>query len=536
MSVVTRETLSFAVRSVARLGDTDIFPFPVENHWLHDDQAGVISLLENIDTDFDKVLGEHPVTFVKSLAGVGYTGFRTATQIDPIWNAYLLALVLQLAPEIEKARIPPGNAVVFSYRFQSDETNLTVFDPSLGWAAFQQKALEYSASTQLVLSTDITDFYPRVYHHRLENALQEATSNKEAVRRIKLLLFRLASDTSYGLPVGGNAARLLAELLLNRADRLLLAQGVRFVRFVDDYYIFANSRAESQRALVFLSEALLVEGLALSRSKTRLMTRAEFQRSSPVAEPAVADSTHESEARQFLKLRLRYDPYSATADQDYDVLSKELERFDIIGMLVQEFKKSRADEILVRQLVKSVRFLGPAVRAQAIESVLGNLAILYPIFPTVVILLKHVLPDLHVEQQSTVFAILRGLLQSDSHITLVPTNLAFTVRLLGHDPNIESDNVLIERYARGGIDMMIKRDIILALARRKASYWLSPTLKKFSELTPWEQRAALVGSYVLGDEGDHWRKSVKRQLSEVDRVFLAWLGTKNSGRLWEIPT
>ena len=73
-----------------------------------------------------------------------------------------------------------------------------------------------------VLSTDISDFYPRVYHHRVENALSHATKNRAAVSRCKKLLSLLAvGGVSYGLPIGGNAARLLAELVLNRTDRLL---------------------------------------------------------------------------------------------------------------------------------------------------------------------------------------------------------------------------------------------------------------------------------------------------------------------------
>lgn len=535
MPVVKRDNLDFAVRSIARFGDTDVFPFPLENHWFYDEPDSVVDLLTNIDAAFEKALADYPIVFVKSLASVGYVGFRAATQIDPIWNAYLLALVLEVAADIENARLSKSNNIVFSYRFLRETEKLTMFDHSLGWSAYQSNALSRAESATFVLSTDITDFYPRVYHHRLENALQQATANKEAVRRILFLLSKIASDTSYGLPVGGNAARLLAELVLNRVDRLLLSHSIDFARFVDDYYIYADSRTEAQSALVFLSEALLIEGLALSRSKTRLMTRAEFKRSSPIAEPTVAESQDESEARRFLKLRLRYDPYSATADADYDALSREIERFDIVGMLAREFNKSRADEILVRQLVKSVRFLEPKVRDQAVESIVQNIEILYPVFPTVVILLRRLLPELEPQQQARIYEAFRELLRSSSHITLVPTNLAFTVRMLAYDPDERTDRLLLEAYNRGRIDMMLKRDVILAMACRQASYWLSPLLQKFSELSPWEQRSILVASYVLGDEGKHWRRSAQRQLSDANRLFLKWVSTKNDGQHWEIP-
>src|SRR5690606_27590930 len=175
------------------------------------------------------------------------------------------------------------------------------------------------------------------YHHRLENALNLATKNTSAAARIKILLFKLSHGTSYGLPIGGNAARILAELLLNRVDRLLLAESVNFCRFVDDYTIFADSREDAQRALVFLSGALLRnDGLTLSKSESRLMTSSESARSSPLAEPERSDSKEEEEAKKFLRIRWRYDPYSPTAEEDYDHLVDEVNKFDVVSMLARE--------------------------------------------------------------------------------------------------------------------------------------------------------------------------------------------------------
>jgi hypothetical protein len=404
MPVVKKQSLELAIRNVAVRGDTDVFPFPLENHWFYDRPEAILEILEDIDRDFDRSVADYPVLFVKSLAGVGYTGFRAATQIDPIWNAYFLALVLEIAQQIEDARIPADRQVVFSYRLDLNPEKGTLFAADLGWGAYQRAALTKAKTVDFVLSTDISDFYARIYHHRLENALQQATANQEAVRRLKVLLFRFADETSFGLPVGGNAARLLAEILLNRSDRLLVAHGVNFLRFVDDYYVFASSREQAQAALVSMSEFLLIEGLTLSRAKTRLMTRSEFERSSPMADDSAADSASESEAREFLKLRLAYDPYSPTAEDDYSKLSAELEQFDIVGMLAREFRKSRIDELLVRQLVKAIRFLERRVRDGAVNSILCNLEALYPVFSTVVIVLRALLPDLEEPERALVFA------------------------------------------------------------------------------------------------------------------------------------
>lgn len=533
---ISEQSIRLAVRNVAAHGDTDVFPFPLETHWFHDEEDVVTGLLRNLDDNFDARLVSFPMTSARSLAGVGYNGFRAVTQIEPLWNAYLLALVIEIASDIERARIPVAREVVFSYRYKPDPAAATLFDRDIGWARFHRKALELSAQSAMVISTDISDFYTRIYHHRLENALAQATSNRQAVTRIMEILKALSHGTSYGLPVGGHASRMLADLLLNRTDRLLVASQIRFCRFVDDYYVFADSRASAQVAMVRLSEILFSnEGLTLSRSKTRLLSSAELARSSPVAEPTDADSEEEHVTREFVRLRLNYDPYSPTAEEDYEALQSELQRFDVLGMLVRELRKSRINEPLARKLVRAIRFLQPTVRDGAVLSILQNIEILYPIFPTVSILLRQLLETLSDDPRAKVFESIRHLVRSHSHVTLVPANMVYAIRLLAYDTSEETDALLVELYGRTDQSMQAKRDIILAMTRRRVDYWLSQMLQQYALATPWERRALIVASYVLGDEGRHWRQHIRTQLDEVDRAFLLWVASKNNGRQWELP-
>ena len=117
---------------------------------------------------------------------------------------------------------------------------------------------------------------------------------------------------------------------------------------------------------------------------------------------------------------------------------------------------------------------------------------------------------------------------------LVPTNLGYAVRLIALDHSEETDALFIELYGQPK-NMMLKRDIILAMARRRVDYWLSNVINKFTILNPWEKRALIPASYVLGDEGRHWRNRIKDQLHEVDRAFMHWVATRNDGRHWDVP-
>src|SRR5438105_2692546 len=237
-----RGAIDTALSNIIGFGDTDVFPYPIENHVFFDTRTETIALLEEIDARFADYLVANPVAQERGLAAIGYYGFRWGTLIDPIWNAYLLSLLVHVGPDIEQARVGRERHVVFSYRFNPDPVIGTVFDPGIGWSQFQERAIDLAKAAEFVLECDISDFYPRVYHHRIENALRRATTDSTAVDRIMAPLKQMSKGVSYGLPVGGPAARLLSELLLNRVDRLLLAHGITFCRFADDYRLFAVSR------------------------------------------------------------------------------------------------------------------------------------------------------------------------------------------------------------------------------------------------------------------------------------------------------
>src|SRR5205809_5188128 len=86
-----------AIANVCRYGDTDIFPLPIENHVFFDMEDETVALLQELHHDFSTWLSRHPPANEGTLAPISYTGFRWATQLDPLWNLYFLSLVLCIA-------------------------------------------------------------------------------------------------------------------------------------------------------------------------------------------------------------------------------------------------------------------------------------------------------------------------------------------------------------------------------------------------------------------------------------------------------
>jgi hypothetical protein len=118
-----KQFFEHAISNITTHGDTDIFPFPIENHVFFDKTKDVVDLLLDIDQNFANRLAQFPPSNNSALAPISYEGFRWATQLDPVWNAFFLGVVLSIAEDIERVRIPKADNAVFSYRYQWDQSH-----------------------------------------------------------------------------------------------------------------------------------------------------------------------------------------------------------------------------------------------------------------------------------------------------------------------------------------------------------------------------------------------------------------------------
>ncbi len=537
-----KDHIELAIQNVVKHGDTDIFPFPFENRMFLDDTHSAVKLLTRYHKHFYEYLNRYPPRHVSSLVPVGYTGFRWATQLDPIWNAYFLACVLSIAEPIERVRIPKDQDVVFSYRFAPDRSSGNLFDRDYTWAQFMRRSLCLSEHFEHIVICDISDFYPRLGHHRLENALQHIDDTSDAPHRIMEFLQNFTNIRSFGLPIGGPAARILSELTLNQIDRILRNRGIEFVRYADDYHLFSNSRDDAFQNLVVLSEKLFLnQGLSLQKSKTRILTSAEFKATNLIQEIQEAseenadeDSSHTTPPPSSLfRISIVFDPYSATAEDDYERLKDRLGQFDIMGLLSSELQKTRIHTALSRKIIQAVRFLDDEIRDDAVQSILDNCDTLYPIFSSVLILLDQVFSELSPDTQDRVISKICDLISADSITMRVDIHLAFAIRVLSNRGDDETQALLEQLYERR-TSPLIRRDIILTIAKWYGWHWLSDLRNRFRELSAPERRAFILASYVLRDEGNRWRKHIKGEFSPFEKLTRDWACAKIQDPNWEI--
>ncbi len=344
-------TLLRAVKHLCKYGDTDVFPHLPELAFLREQETSVIKELGNLDLDT-----YNPGSAVEALGPKSRYGFRIVHQLPIIDTILLLAAVVEIGGLIEKHRMPPNGIETFSYRF-SPEAKGGIFRADRtykDWLKAQLAFVQGNLKIKYIVATDISDFYARVNFHRLENLLDEVAPSHGAARYIKKHIRVIRAKQSFGLPVGGSGARLLAELALSDTDRAIQNDGRLVTRFVDDFRIFLRANENPYDALAFLAEHLGInEGLSLNVAKTVVYTRVQY-----VAwmKKLVTDVSKEAEGKALdvLATDLYFDD-----EPDPDEL-EELKSMNLLGFLQEEVGKQAFDMGRIKVIFRALKIAKPA--------------------------------------------------------------------------------------------------------------------------------------------------------------------------------
>ena len=520
MSTRMTTAIRRALTNVIAFGDTDVFPFPFERYLFDDKLDECIDLLDKRCKNFENEVNTHPPLNIDTLAQVGYTGFRHVTLIDPLWNVCYLALVISIADEIEADRLPLSEKRVFSYRYSWDKEKSSLFQ-DVTWLHYRKQAVDLSRGHSFILVTDIADHYARVNHHRLENLLNRVSGGGQ-VKKLMSLLQRFSNTKSYGLPVGGPASRILAELSLVNVDRSLHRSGVEFVRYADDYTIFCDSEPAAYRALIRLAESLSLEGLSLQKSKTRILAAAEFQQMNSFLNPR--DSREATDEERLLNLAIRFDPYSPNAEEEYDSLKAAVGQIDILGILSREIAKTAIDQPVTRQAIRALRALQVPERERALEVLLDleNIARLLPVFPQVMQAVRGTYDSLTSAGKEQLASSLLRISEEAAYVLDFEINFAYFVQALSNVEDSTAAEALLVQAREISRSPLVQRLITHTMGNWSCHYYVTKYIRGFDSSSPWEKNALIISSYCLGDEGSHWRSHNRNGLNEFESLVMKW--------------
>ncbi len=515
MLQLKRKSLKWALKHSLKSGDTDVFPPQFEFQAIRNDWPSISNFLLNQDVHNWRTRPLRSLLSPKSRYG-----FRIITQLDPLDFLVFAALMYEVGSDLERKRVPVTDKVVFSHRFRPDYDG-RMYDPDVGYHEFQQQAKRTARSPQCthVAVTDIADFYPRIYSHRLENALSDCTSKTGHVTAIKKLLAGWNETESHGIPVGSAPSRLLAEITISDVDQALIAHGINYVRYSDDYRIFCTSYSEAFRQLAILAQVLYENhGLTLQPQKTSIYAVENFRRyflSSP--EDKELDELRERFSTVLDELGIS-DPYQ---DIDYDDLTDEqkelVDSLNLQGLFSQEVKKRDPDLSTLRFVLRRLGQLGDN---SLVEMIFAKIEVLHPIFPEIIRYFRN-LRHLRNQARTALAHELLALLK-DSIISELLFFRMWTFSLFTRS-NAWDNEHQFQRLLSSSSDQFSRRELILAMGRANHQHWFQSQWRHLFDETSWPRRALLAAASCLPtDARNHWYRSVSPRLDILEKAVVKW--------------
>ena len=513
---LSHESLNWALNQAELLGESDIFPLPFEFLAIKHDWKEIKGFLRS-----ENILKWQARPHRECLSPKSALGFRIATQLDPLdWLIYN-ALVYEIGTELERYRLPREDGSVYSWRFEP-ETNGTVFSRNFGYRQFQERASELASASDIeyVVVSDIADFFPNLYHHRIENALRSASQSKNGHTTAIMKLFsQWREKQSFGIPTGPSASRLIAEVTIHDVDEALKGHGLTFVRYADDYRIFCETKTDAYRSLATLAEVLWKShGLTLSGLKTEILRKETFSEQFLRTGKDV-ELEHLSKSFEEIVDALELDDWYS--DIDYDELDDEekamVDELNLEELLQQQLNRELVDVRLTRFILQRLAQLQDS---DAAPLILSSVDKLYPVFKYVVDYLRR-LKDIKRTDRIELGRNVLGLLD-DSVVSHLEYHRLHLINLFTSSVNWGNEQQiakLLNRYS----DPFTRRELILAMGRSGQIFWFRQHKTDWHQFSAWERRAFIRGaSSFESDERKYWYSSIENRLDPLEKAIVKW--------------
>ncbi len=148
-----------------------------------------------------------------------------------------------------------------------------------------QKAQEYiNEGYQHIVDIDLKNFFDEVDHCMLLNLLYRKVKCPKTLRLIRkwlrapILINGKLTKRRKGVPQGSPLSPLLSNIVLHELDKELEQQGLRYVRYADDFSIYTKNQATARKAgnsiFKFLEKKL---NLPINREKSGIRKPVQFE-------------------------------------------------------------------------------------------------------------------------------------------------------------------------------------------------------------------------------------------------------------------
>jgi hypothetical protein len=514
-----------AILHLSQLSDTDILPPLFEFKFFAENIEQISKKLETLNfSDYS------PKSCFEILSPKTRLSFRIAHQLYPLDSLLYTAAVLDIAPQLEAMRIPMADGP-FSYRFVDEPENAQLYSTAGSYHDWLLKVQDLCSKQnpfeqdKVVIETDISDFYPRIYFHRIEHILDDCGAANSVRKIIEGIIKYSRAHQSHGLPVGSAASRLLSEALLNDTDRMILGKGLSYARYVDDYRILVPNQTEAHSTLCKLAEHLmLTEGLSLNAAKTKILPASD---EASQIEERLKDVFTSSELNDLNKyFQLIYDGEDVSLEDIQDV-----EAVDLIQRLSEIMDRDSVDYASVKVILKALR----VVSVEDPVALLTKFSELIYYTPRDFCILLGTLaqkrPELSISLAERAVEIVTQPPFSDMALSrLWVAHLFVSQAFPITAPLLERQNLVTSVVER--------RQAILLKGLLGDRAYFREQKTKFDEKSDWEKSALLLAMSCLAkSEYDTWIGLVKNQYNDLlSEEYSKWLKSNRQNLFGKLKT
>ncbi len=515
MMKLAESSYTWALKSLERLGDSDIFTSPVEFQVLR--ELGHDAVRRLAACDLSSMIPGPARRFLVPKDDISY---RLATQLDPLDSVVFTALIYEFGQLIEARRRPPAEKTVFSHRFAPVPTG-QIYATDDSWNQFWDFCYARSNEFVSIVLLDIADFYNQIYHHSLVNELNKAGLPNQATRWVNALCGSLTANVSRGIPVGPHASHLLAELVLCAVDNSLASRGIAFARYVDDIVLFAQSAISARSLILHLANTLdKQQRLILQRHKTKILNRNQFRRHCRAMLKDRPINDLEMELVEIIRKHSHGDPYRTVWLSELS--EDEVRKFDpaVLEKIVTRYLRAREpDYIRLRWFIRRLAQVGhPA----AIDVLLREFANLLPAISEVCRYFLATSQTAELQWDSVGYNLLdflnNEIVASNEYYQLSILSLFSAQKQLNHLPG------LLNLYESSS--PVLRREIILCAAKHQAIDWLRELKEHYSSMDDWCRRAFLYAMHLLPRDERKVFLRHGRPNGPLEEMIAEWAKTK----------
>lgn len=506
-----------AAQEIGQNGENDILPYDIDATFIKekaDELSNICIDLFNRTNKKDGIsIKNFTVGSERILTPSGSHGFRITTKIHPFWNLYLNGLGIAIAEVNE----PNRSKRAHSYRLSNE--NKSFFNRSHSWRTYKEATLsedDLQREGCVVVQTDISSFYEHIYHHRLENVINDLFGHVSNIdKQIIDILSKITSGRSFGLPVGGQCSRILAEVMMTPIDKSLSNAGLNWHRYVDDFTLICKSNKDAYHALSVLSHTLADYGLSLNKTKTTILSSKHY------TNYVSAQLGHEDEPSIALrKIDLHFDPYSDTAQTEYEHLKKSFENIDVRFLLDLEKNKSEPDTFVMAQISRSLKFQDPSVAAQLCSTLLNpnNIDSFRSSWSKIMRGIYSVRANCEfLSLYETIDSLLDNIINITPHLLLPESNILNFLRVIRFSES-DARALYIRTLYDTTTSIAVKRACIYCWHSWHDRSSFTRLINNWSNLNSDEQRMLWLAMPEFKDEGNAARSKLKKSIEGAWRL------------------